>query len=273
MQLQARLVHADGQGRIVLVTALEGDRVLGSALGEAPGVEEAEDRARTRLLARLGVAPEGGEPLRRPPTQLPTPLPSRHSPLPAFPAPEGAARRAEDSPAPETPAATAAPPAPAEAPPDADPTPAEPPVDPEDWSAELVQLDLQLQRLGWSREQEAIYLQRAFGHPSRNRLTTYADLLAYLRAVEGFAPRMDPATAAVPLRRGDLLRQCDQLLEGLGWGAEQGRAFLQDQLGAGSRRQLSDQQLLQFNMLLEEQLLRAQGGESRGNGGDGTDPC
>jgi hypothetical protein len=264
MQLQARLVHADGQGRIVLVTALEGDRALGSALGEAPGAEEAEDRARMRLLARLGVAPEAGESMRRPPTPLPTPLstplPSRLSPLPAFPAPE-------------PPATIATTPAPAEAPPDADPTPAEPPVDPEDWSAELVQLDLQLQRLGWSREQEAIYLQRAFGHPSRNRLTTYADLLAYLRAVEGFAPQMDPATAAVPLRRGDLLRQCDQLLEGLGWGAEQGRAFLQDQLGAGSRRQLGDQQLLQFNMLLEEQLLRAQGGESRGNEGDGTDPC
>jgi hypothetical protein len=273
MQLQARLVHADAQGRIVLVTALEGDRVLGSALGEAPGAEEAEDRARTRLLARLEVAPEAGESMRRPATPTPTPLPSRLSLPPAFPAPEGAARPAEDSPAPEPPATSAAPPALAEAPPDADSAPAEPPVDPEDWSAELAQLDLQLQRLGWSREQEAIYLQRAFGHPSRNRLTTYADLLAYLRAVEGFAPQMDPATAAVPLRRGDLLRQCDQLLEGLGWGAEQGRAFLQDRLGAGSRRQLGEQQLLQFNMLLEEQLMGLQGGESRGNEGHGTDPC
>jgi len=273
MQLQARLVHADGQGRIVLVTAREGDRVLGSALGEAPDAEEAEDRARKRLLAHLGVAPEAGDLLRHPATLPPTPLPSRLSPPQALSASEGAARRGEDSPAPETPAATPAPPAPAEAPPDADPTPAEPPVDPEDWSAELAQLDLQLQRLGWSREQEAIYLQRAFGHPSRNRLTTYADLLAYLRAIEGFAPPLDPATAAVPLRRGDLLSQCDQLLEGLGWGAERGRAFLRDQLGAGSRRQLGDQQLLQFNMLLEEQLMGLQGGESRGNEGDGIDPC
>jgi hypothetical protein len=129
-------------------------------------------------------------------------------------------------------------------------------VDPEDWSAELAQLDLQLRRLGWSREQEAIYLQRAFGHPSRNRLTTYADLIAYLRVIQSFTPDTDPATAAVPLRRGDLLSQCDQLLEGLGWGAEQGRAFLQHHLGAASRQQLSDQQLLQFNMLLEGEMIR-----------------
>ncbi len=258
MQLQARLVHADGQRRVVLVTAREGDRVLGSALGEAAGAEEAEDRARTRLLGRLGVSPEAGETMRRPPP----PLPSRLSPLQASAAAEGESRPAGDSPAPEPPPAISPTETIGEPLSNPEPAPPEPPVDPEDWSTELAQLDLQLQRLGWSREQEEIFLQRAFGHPSRNRLTTYADLIAYLRAVEGFAPRMDPASAAVPLRRGDLLSQCDQLLAGLGWGSEQGRAFLQDQMEAGSRRQLSDQQLLQFNMLLEEQLIHARGGGS-----------
>ena len=263
MQLQARLVHADGQRRVVLVTAREGDRLLGSALGEATGAEEAEDRALTRLLSRLGGTPEQVEPIRRTPAPLPARLPPIDSidsiepigadedvPLPA----------AGDSMVPTELLAAPAGPflSPALSPaPDPEPAPPEPPVDPEDWSAELSQLDLQLRRLGWSREQEAIYLQRAFGHPSRNRLTTYADLIAYLRALEGFAPEVDPATTSVPLRRGDLLSQCDQLLEGLGWGAEQGREFLQRHLGAASRQQLSDQQLLQFNMLLEEKLISA----------------
>jgi len=238
MQLQARLVHAEGQRRVVLVTAREGERVLGSALGEAAGAEEAEDRALARLLARLGGTREplesiepsqpieaaGGEPF----------VASGAAPPPG-PVPE---------------------PAPPEPPPQ---PPPEPPVDPEDWSAELAQLDLQLRRLGWSREQEAIYLQRAFGHPSRHRLTTYADLMAYLRVVQSFTPDTDPAMAAVPLRRGDLLSQCDLLLEGLGWGAERGRAFLQHHLGAASRQQLSDQQLLQFNMLLEGEMIRESG--------------
>jgi hypothetical protein len=130
----------------------------------------------------------------------------------------------------------------------------EPPPDPEDWSAELARLDLALQRLGWGREEEGRYLQRAFQLPDRNRLTTYADLKAYLEAVEALEPGTDPAEAAVPLRRRDLLAQCDQLLERLGWDRDRARGFLQKQLGVPSRLRLSDQQLLEFNMRLEEEL-------------------
>jgi hypothetical protein len=135
--------------------------------------------------------------------------------------------------------------------------PEEPPADPEDWSAELARLDLALRRIGWSRDQEAAYLQRAFGHPSRSRLTSYADLVAYLTTLDGLEVGQDPAVVPVPLRRRDLLAQCDGLLEQLGWDDERGRAFLATQLGASSRRQLSDSQLLQFNMLLEGALIAA----------------
>ena len=131
----------------------------------------------------------------------------------------------------------------------------EPPGDPEDWSSELARIDLQLQRLGWQRPQESTYLERAFGHPSRGRITTYADLLAYLRTLESLEPGCDPACVAVPLRRRDLLTQSDTLLAQLGWSAGQGRQFLEQHLGLASRQQLSDPQLLHFNMLLEEALL------------------
>lgn len=133
----------------------------------------------------------------------------------------------------------------------------EPPADPEDWSQELTAVDLQLRRLGWNREQEGLYLQRAFGHPSRSRLTRYSDLRAYLVALEALQPGSDPALADVPLRRSELLAQGDALLRQLGWSAEQGRAFLERQLERVSRQQLSDVQLLQFNMLLEGELLAA----------------
>jgi hypothetical protein len=46
-------------------------------------------------------------------------------------------------------------------------------------------------------------------------------------------------------------------LKQLDWSADQARAFLQQQLGLTSRQQLSDEQLLQFNMLLEEQQIKA----------------
>ena len=131
----------------------------------------------------------------------------------------------------------------------------EPPADPEDWSSELAQLELELKRLGWQREQESSYLERAFGHPSRSRLTTYADLLAYLQALGGLEPGSDPANAAIPLRRRDLLIQCDQLLGQLNWDARQGREYLEQHFNLNSRQLLSDSQLLHFNMLLESEWL------------------
>jgi hypothetical protein len=128
---------------------------------------------------------------------------------------------------------------------------------PDDWSDELAALDLHLQRLGWDRDQESTYLQRAFGHPSRSRLTSYGDLSAYLKTVQQLSPGSDPASAPVPLRRADLLSQCDQMLQQLQWDASQGRAFLEEHFQLASRQQLSDEQLLHFNMLLEGELMES----------------
>lgn len=130
----------------------------------------------------------------------------------------------------------------------------EPPPDPEDWSDELAQLELELQRLGWGREQEAAYLERTFGHPSRGRLTRYADLTAYLVVLRRAAVGADPAALPAPMRRRDLLEQSDLLLEQLHWEAPEGRTFLERHFALSSRQQLSDEQLLHFNLLLEEEV-------------------
>jgi len=270
MEVRVQLVHADGQVRVVRVSAYAGEQLLGSALGEAANAEAAEDRALERLSARLAA----GSP------QLATASPAVAA-TPVVPHEESAAATAPlatpsqqtlavtalepggkrsakaaqlpspAAPAPNAAAGTAPAPEPAPAP------AAEPPADPEDWSSELLHLDRELQRLQWGRAEEEVYLQRAFGHPSRNRLTSYADLLAYLRAVEALNPPADPATAAVPMRRQDLLNQCDALLRQLGWPRERARQFLESQLQVSSRQQLSDQDLLQFNLLLEGELLAA----------------
>ena len=296
MEVRVQLVHADGQVRVVHVSAYAGEQLLGSALGEAPDAEDAEDRALQRLMARLAAAPPPGAaigpavaatPVRVPPASaaaaIPAPIAAKNqsatataaSATPHQPQPESAAKDPTEHPAappseapstppapiaaPPEPAAAALAPAPAEEPaiaPAPEPA-AEPPADPEDWSSELQHLDRELQRLQWGRAEEEVYLQRAFGHPSRNRLTSYADLLAYLRAIEALGSPADPATAAVPMRRQDLLSQCDALLRQLGWPRERARQFLERQLQVSSRQQLSDQDLLQFNLLLEGELLAA----------------
>ena len=250
IQFQVRLVHAESGNRVVEVRALRGSTPLGSALGEAANAEEAEQRALNRLLSRLGPleeSPAANTPIPAdmgppadPPFNLPAPAPSH----PLVPAPMKLV------PAPMKPPVTR-PLTPAAPPPAA----ADPPADPEDWSSELARLDLELRRLGWSREQEGEFLQRAYGHPSRSRITSYTDLKAYLDALEGLTPGAEPASSPVPLRRRDLLAQSDQLLVALGWKGEQARQFLEQQLGATSRQQLNDSKLLHFNMLLESELL------------------
>jgi hypothetical protein len=294
MEVRVQLVHADAQVRVVHVSAYAGEQLLGSALGEASDAEAAEDRALQRLMARLAAAPPPGAaigpavaatPVQVPPASaaaaIPAPIAAQIQSAPAAaasasatshqPQPESAAKAPKEHPAAPPGEATSSRLAPIAAPPAEpaaaaalapafEPAPepaAEPPADPEDWSSELLHLDRELQRLQWGRAEEEVYLQRAFGHPSRNRLTSYADLLAYLRAIEALGSPADPATAAVPMRRQDLLSQCDALLRQLGWPRERARQFLESQLQVSSRQQLSDQDLLQFNLLLEGELLAA----------------
>jgi hypothetical protein len=206
-------------------------------------------------LARLATQPE---PIPQPPSQLQaTPqIPSEPQTKPQIQAPSPKPEQAL-LPEPATP--------PAAGPNDAEPKlppfqklelpSAEQGSEPEDWSSELAGLDLQLQRLGWTRDEEAIYLERAFSHPSRNRLTSYVDLVAYLKALEALSPGANPGNAPIPLRRKDLLSQCDQLLGQLQWDASRGRSFLEQHFSLSSRQQLNDTQLLHFNMLLEGELM------------------
>ncbi len=241
MQVRAELCHVDTLRCIVRAEAWNGERCVASCLGEASSAEEAEDRARQRLQETLT------EPQRKPkvapetaPTPTPTPTPTQAQAQAQAPKPNQPSLPAEQQP-------TTAPLHP----------PSETPTDPEDWSEELTAIDLELKRIGWGRDQERVYLERAFGHGSRHRLTRYADLVAYLRQLRQLQPQEQADQAHIPIRRSDLINQGDQMLKQLGWRADQARAFLQEHLQASSRQQLTDEQLLQFNMLLEEQQMKA----------------
>lgn len=237
MRTQARLCHIDERRCVVEVMVIGAEGVIASALGQGTDAESAEDRALSRLQQRLDAIPAP------PVATQPAATPSTATPSATVPPP-----------APAPIAAPAPVPAPVPAAPEPEP-PSEAPTDPEDWSDELAAIDLELQRLGWDRQQERLYLERAFGHGSRHRLTRYSDLVAFLKRLRSLEPGISADSAPVPLRRSDLISQGDQMLQTLRWSSAQAREFLQQHLQASSRQQLSDEQLLQFNMLLEEQLL------------------
>lgn len=253
MDFRVQLLHADAQQRVVLVQAFEAERCVGSALGEAANAEEAEDRALERLRHRLqghrspSLTPFPSKPSKTPSSLLttsalpPSPQASPSPPVPLSPASPSAL----SPPSPPVPAA-AAPEAP------------DPAADPEDWGADLTEVDRLLRHLGWGREQERIFMERLLGYPSRSRLTRYADLMLLRRALEALPAGSEPGHAPIPLRRSDLLSQCDGLLDRLGWTTDQARQCLEKHFAATSRQHLPDEQLLAFNLLLEGELLEGE---------------
>jgi hypothetical protein len=131
----------------------------------------------------------------------------------------------------------------------------DPAADPEDWGADLTEVDRLLRNLGWGREEERIFMERLLGYPSRSRLTRYADLMLLRRALEALPAGCEPGHATIPLRRSDLLAQCDGLLDRLGWTTDRARQCLEQHFAVTSRQHLPDEQLLAFNLLLEGELL------------------
>ena len=239
MDFRVQLLHADAQQRVVLVQAFEADRCVGSALGEAANAEDAEDRALERLRNRL----QGN----RSPSL--TPLPPKSSKTPSPPvSPSTPVHLSSASPSDPSPPS---PPVPAAATPEV-PDPA---ADPEDWGADLTEVDRLLRHLGWGREAERIYMERLLGYPSRSRLTLYADLMLLRRALEALPAGCEPGHAPIPLRRSDLLVQCDGLLDRLGWTTDRARQCLEQHFAVTTRQHLPDEQLLAFNLLLEGELL------------------
>ena len=274
MQTQAKLCHLDQDRCVVLVEGFEGDRPLGSALAEGVTVMDAEDLAIARLQKRcagtpalIGERPNPIKPSDQSASDLDGQQAIRTTPIVRQPSvTAGDAQNTSSATTSEMPKQMPDPERRVQQPrptPQGNPAvesssqmpPSEAPTDPDDWSEELTAIDLELQRIGWDREKERIYLERAFGHGSRHRLTRFNDLVAYLKRLRELSAGSDPQQTSVPLRRSDLVNQSDEILQRLNWKQEQAREFLHQNFQATSRQQLSDEQLLTFNMLLEEQLV------------------
>ena len=247
MQIRAELCHVDTLRCIVRVEAWHDGALQGSALGEASTVEDAEERALQRLNSRLQPRPHQ-QPQRS--SVHPHAKELDQDTQPASVVRPRKLDQVEPASTPTIPSTQQV------AVIEPDNAPSETPTDPDDWSDELTAIDMEIRRIGWSREQEQEYLTRAFGFGSRHKLTRYADLVAYLRQLKLIQANDDASTAPAPIRRGDLLQQGDAMLKKLSWSSNEARAFLQQHLGSTSRQQLSDKQLLQFNILLEEQTMK-----------------
>ena len=256
MRTKVEICHIDSNRCVVRVSGFDGERDLGSAIGEAINAEEAEDRARLRLEQRGLREKQAIEPQRS--LEKANQRQAEEQARPPKRASESDNKdpgNSEVKPAKMTDQAGPTPDQTNGQITVSNPEPSEAPTDPEDWSEELTAIDLQLKRIGWTRNHESRYLERAYGHGSRHKLTRYRDLVSYLNKLKNLSEQADAESAPIPLRRSDLIAQSDEILTTLQWDQEIAKQFLQTKIGATSRQQLSDEQLFEFNMLLEEQLI------------------
>ena len=239
-RFRAELCHVDTLRCVVRVEAWQSDsHCVGSRLGEAANAEEAEDRARQRLIEALTS------------TAVETPTePCQHHLLPWI---HRHPRRQQQQPNPK-------------------PSPLTRVHRPQCHSSSL-----------WNTPQDTDRSRRLERRAHRHRPRVETDRLGARPGTHllerALSRRSAPlnalrrpgglpaAVAAIPAwgstgtghgahRRGDLISQGDQMLRDLGWSGEQARQFLDQHLKAKSRQQLSDERS-QFNMLLEEQTIKA----------------
>ena len=256
MKTKVEICHIDSNRCVVRVSGLDGERELGSAIGEANNAEEAEDRARLRLEQREQSGEQAIEPQRS--LEKANQRKAEEQARPTKRASESDNKYPGNSEVKQEKGTEQARPIPGQTNGQitvSNTEPSEAPTDPEDLSEELTAIDLQLKRIGWTRNHESRYLERAYGHGSRHKLTRYRDLVSYLNKLKNLSEQADAESAPIPLRRSDLIAQSDEILTTLQWDQEIAKQFLQTKIGATSRQQLSDEQLFEFNMLLEEQLI------------------
>jgi hypothetical protein len=219
--LQAELLQVQDGSFVVRAIVLVEGAVLVTAMAAALTIEQAEDQARLRVLKLLGVTVNGGAaapsfsnplpsnlpplpefqefspvvPALEPPIAAPD-LPSLELPTaegfqPLQPDPIAPASATKSRKKSEPQAAKLPPPpvpeSPAPEPPALEPVLAPPPMpslgEPIDLTPLFLQIEDEMERIGWSREQGRKHLMRVYNKKSRQQLTDdeLMDFLAYLQ--------------------------------------------------------------------------------------------
>ena len=144
MRIKSKLCHLSEYKVIVQVTGWVNEQNVGSALAEGTSVEDAEDKAISRLNKRINfkanninIQPINEDIINKPITvDLPINKPVNTN------------------------------------------------SEPIDWSIELAAIDCEIERLKWSRDDEINFLEKNLGYKSRNKITNYNDITKYLNLLK-----------------------------------------------------------------------------------------
>ena len=208
MRIESKLCHISENKAVVLVNGWVEDKNVGSALAEATTVEDAEDKAISRLHKRLNIF-NGKEQkviikndkVFNKPSAVELPISNKINTVNVD-------------------------------------------QDPSDWSNELASIDIEIERLNWSREDEVNFLEKNFGYNNRNKITKYSDLLNYLSLLK----KNECITSSnfIKDRISKMIKETDIILMELSWDHKQGREYLQKEFNVSTRKELDEKQLMSF---------------------------
>ena len=216
MRIESKLCHISENKSVVQVNGWLNDKNLGSALAEGPTVEVAEDKAISRLYKRINAVKKDEASINtnnehKSKTPFKTELPnSEKIELPKRDKVEDININHE----------------------------------PSDWSRELTAIDVEIERLKWSRDDEINYLEKTLGYNNRNKITNYSDIVKYLSLLKKIEIKNPLKVANGNLN--NLIEESDIILRDLSWDHKQGREFLQKEFNVLTRKELSETQLVSF---------------------------
>ena len=230
MQIQSELCHIEGNRTIVRVSIWNGEKNLGSTLSEGSTVEIAEEKAVRRLLERIsiknGKKDEADNKVQG--SNYTQPVVNQQTITNKLSSDDSQQIRSSDT-------------------------------DPEEWSKELAEIEIEIKRLEWNRDDECIYLRKHFGFNDRNRITSFTDLIKYLKALKNIPSSSSNNLSGESDEKILLMNKIDSNIKQLGWTTSAAREFLFKNMNVTSRQALSGSQLVEFNRLICLQLTNEAG--------------
>tara|TARA_Y100001968_G_scaffold332582_1_gene391317 strand:- start:489 stop:1148 length:660 start_codon:yes stop_codon:yes gene_type:complete len=208
MRIESSLCHLSENKVIVKVVGWFDEKNLGSALAEGPTVEAAEDKAISRLNKRINAGKNDEasvETINNVNKKKPINIESPKS------------NKIEDN------------------------------IiinEPSDWSNELTAIDIEIDRLKWTRDDEISFLNKNLGYNSRSKITQYSDIIKYLKLLKKTVNENVPNLVNKSI--DSLIEESDKILRDLSWNKIQGRKYLQNEFNVSTRQELNEEQLLLF---------------------------
>tara|TARA_Y100001968_G_scaffold330336_1_gene381937 strand:- start:45 stop:716 length:672 start_codon:yes stop_codon:yes gene_type:complete len=208
MRIESKLCHLSDSKAVVKVNGWMNDKNLGSALAEGSTVEDAEDKAIYRLNKRLNI------------------LNNKEINI---------NENNEDKIKSQTKV---------EIPKSEKIVPVEVDNGPSDWSKELTAIDSEIERLNWSRNDEAKFLANKFGYNNRYKITKYSELINYLNMLKKINNLDLSKKNETSIKT--MIKESDEILRELSWDNKQGREYLQKEFKVSTRKELDEKQLISF---------------------------